>query len=211
MKLWYAATFSGCTLLASALYSALVNRSGLRLQGVTLDRRVWLVENSALWELGWWLWLLFIFSWMVLLVVLMWRYSPAHRVTTMLQSGLIIIAAVLAIGACLGWMKVIPAAAAQESSLELLHLVDTLVLALAGAGCFMGGLVTLWMGLDLWRLERLPWLWLLPAMVAGLCAATTPFLLPQPHLLIGAGICWLGWCAFLATRREEPKVFSAWL
>ncbi|MCB0143791.1 MAG: hypothetical protein KDE50_28115 [Caldilineaceae bacterium] len=211
MKLWYAALFSGCTLLASSLYSALVSRPGLRLQGVMLDRRVWLAEHSVQWELGWWLWLLFIFSWMLLLVVLMWRYSPAHRVATMLQSGLMLISAVLAIGACLVWMKVIPAAAAVESNVELLNVIDMLVLALAGAGCFMGGIVTAWMGVDLGRLERLPWPWLLPAIVAGLCAATTPFLLPQPHLLIVAAVCWLGWCAFLSTRREEPKVFAAWL
>jgi len=211
MKISYAALFSGLAFLAAALFAAFVARSGWRITGVQLPRQAWLLDNSPMWELGLWLWLVAIFSWMLLLITFMWRYTPAHRVSTMLQSGLMLIAATLAIAGIVIWMGALPRVAAHDDIRATMVLVDGLALSLLGAGCFMGGLVTAWIGIDLVALQKLTWSWTLPGVAAGLLAIPAPFVLPTPHLLIASGLSWLLWCIFLSTRRDEPKPFAEWL
>jgi hypothetical protein len=211
MKISYAAAFSGTIFLIAILFTAFIMRPGLRTTGVLLPRQAWVLESQLMWSVGWWLWLLAIFSWMLLLITFMWRYTPAHRVPTMLQSGLMLIAAVLAIAGVVIWMGALPVAADQIESTGAMLLVDTLAMGLLGAATFMGGLVTAWIGIDLARLKKLTWLWLTPGILAGLFAAPSPFLFPNVYHLLISGALWLIWCLFLATRRNEPKAFAEWL
>ncbi|MCC9077693.1 hypothetical protein FKZ61_016460 [Litorilinea aerophila] len=210
MKIIFAAGFSALAVLVAGLFSALMMRPGLHVMGVLLPRQVWLVEHAWIWRLGWWLWLLALFSWMLLLVALIWGYIPAHRIATMLQSGLILLAAALTIAGVAFWMQGLPWAANQQNAYELVLLVDTLALGLMGAGLFMGGAVTLWLAVDLMRQPTLPGWWMAPAVVAGLSALPSPFLLPRGAHLILAGVAWLFWCLLLATRRQLPSAFSEW-
>ncbi len=108
MKVIQAARFSGLIFLVATTFAIFATRTGYRIVGVTLPRQVWLVEHPTLWAAGNWLWMLAIFSWMLVLVALMWSYSPAHRISSMLQSGLLIIAAVLLIAGVVVWMNVLP-------------------------------------------------------------------------------------------------------
>lgn len=128
----------------------------------------------------------------------------------MLQSGLIIISAVLAIAGLTTWMAVMPYAVRLDEALLLMPLVDAFVLGLLGAALFMGGAVTAWIGWDLARLDTLTVYWGAPAIVAGLLAVPSPFLLPTPWHLVAAGIVWIGWCLYLSTRKEMPNAFSEW-
>jgi len=212
MKLAYAALLSMSTILIAALYSGMIISAGLRINSVLLPRKEWILTNNGQWVLGWWLWLFAIFCWMVLLATLMWRYSPVHRVATMLQSGLMIVSAVLAIIGVLTWMNLLPVVMMQpDDSGQLIPtyvaLVDTFATSLLAAGCLMGGGVTAWIGLDLLRLQKLPSTWLAPAIIAGLLIVPAPFFLPNPYPLIVAATVWVGWCLFVATRRAEPPAF----
>lgn len=211
MKIRYAVGFSGTAVLVAILYSVLVMRPGARIIGVLFPRQVWLVENTGLWALGGWISLLAIFSWMVVVVTLAWSYLPAHRVSSMLQSGLLIISAVLAIGGVVIWMNLLPFSAHQDNANELIPFVDTLALSFLGAGLFMGGAVTAWIGVDLIRLGYLPLAWIAPAVAAGVLVLPAPVLLPQSWYLAVSSLIWCGWCVFLATRREIPSAYSAWL
>ncbi|MEM7536520.1 MAG: hypothetical protein AAF639_30330 [Chloroflexota bacterium] len=209
MKLSYAALLSGITALTATLFTILLMRSGLRVQAVLLPRQEWLLDNMGVWAIGWWLWLIVIFGWMVLLVTLMWSYTPAHRVSTMLQSGLMIISAVLLIIGVAVWMNLLPLAINDLNPESMTGLVDMLALSLVNSGLFMGGLVTAWITLDLALLKKLPWLWLAPGIAAGILAAPSPFLVPQwPELLALSGVCWLVWCVLLITRQEAPARYD---
>lgn len=212
MKLQYAAGFTGIVFTIAALYTITLLRPGLALSSVTLNRQAWLDSSSLIWVGGWWLWLVAIFSWMLLLVTFMWSYSPAHRIATMLQSGLVIIAAVLAICGVIAWMRALPVVLADAitNPAEMAALVDALALGLLGGGLFMGGVVTAWIGFDLLRLKKLTWPWLAPGIASGLCAIPSPFVLPQPVLLIVGLLCWIGWSAFLATRSDPPRAYTEW-
>ncbi|MBV7332585.1 hypothetical protein KFU94_31030 [Chloroflexi bacterium TSY] len=148
-----------------------------------MPRRGWINENPLAWEIGWWLWMLVVVGWMLFLVTLIWRYSPAHRVPTMLQSGLIIIASVLVVIGILVWMAVLPVAVDLENAVNIVPLIDAFALGAIGAGCLMGGIVTSWICIDLLRLRKLTWSWVVPGLIAGLCMIPSPFLLPQPYLL----------------------------
>lgn len=210
MRLAYAAFFSMFTLLIAAIYSGTIISAGMRINSVLLPRKEWILTHSGLWALGWWLWLLVIFGWMLLLVTVMWRYSPAHRVATILQSGLMIISAVLAILGVLTWMNLLPVAMMQPDSQltpSLVALVDAWATSLVAAGCLMGGGVTAWMGIDLVRLRKLTLPWLAPAIIAGLLLVPAPFYLPNPYPLMVAAAMWIGWCLFLVTRRADPPAF----
>ncbi len=211
MRIINAARFSGLAFLAAFLFTVFSLRLGLRTATVQLPRQVWLQENEALWMAGGWLWLLAVFSWMVLLVALIWSYLPGHRIATMLQSGLMIISAVLTIAGVITWMNVLPYAANQPTAVELIPFVDTLALTFFGAGLFMGGAVTAWLAVDLARLNALPGAWVAPAIGAGLCFVPAPFILPWPYLVLVGLVLWLGWCLFLGTRREMPSAYSEWL
>ncbi len=221
MKLRYAAVFAAVAFAAAGAYTALLLRPALdlnRAQPVLL-RGEWMLNNQATWTIGCWLWLLAIFSWMVLLVTLMWAYSPAHRVPTMLQSGLIIIGALLSITGVVSWMGLLPVALGNIEALaidalaqrgDLMRLVDGLALGLIGAGLFMGGAVTAWLSADLAQLDLLPWRWVLPGMAAGALAVPAPFILPSPWLPALACLSLVTWSLLLATRSEMPSAFPEW-
>jgi hypothetical protein len=211
MKIPYAARFAAAAFLVAPLYTWLQIRPGLPAAGALNTRQEWLIDHQTQWSVGWWLWLLAIFSWMVLLVLLSWSYLPAHRWTGMLQSGLMVIAAVLAITGVNVWMALLPAVIAQgNEAATLVLLIDTLASALLSAGCFMGGAVMAWIAWDLIRQNVLPrpWLWL--AVLAGLFLLPAPILSLHPYLLL-AGLCfWLIWCIWLSTRRRLPSPFTEW-
>lgn len=210
MKLRSAAIFSGLTALAALLYSWFIMRLGLRIIGVPFPRQAWLLDQNIFWSLGIWLWLLAIFGWMLMLITLTWSYLPAHRIATMLQNGLVIIAAILSIAGAVIWMNTLPWAAAQDNAPQWLSLIDGVVLALVGAGLFMGGIVTVWLVVDLARLDFLRWAWVVPGILAGLAAIPSPFLLPRGLHLMLAAIIWCGWCFFLASRRRMPQAYAEW-
>ena len=155
-----------------------------------------------------WLWLLALFGWMVLLVTVMWSYLPGFRVSSMLQSGLMTISAVLAITGIVTWMGLLPYTASVDAANQFMPLADTFVLGLLGAAFFMGGAVTAWIGWDLSQLDTLTLAWAAPAIAAGLLAVPSPFVLPMPWLLVAASILWIGWSLFLYTRKEMPNAFS---
>jgi hypothetical protein len=210
MKIRYAAMLSAASLLIAGLYTAAVMRKGLRIATVLLPRQVWIMDNTGSWSLGVWLWLLALFGWMVLLVTLMWSYLPGYRVSSMLQSGLITISAVLAVTGLVSWMAATPYAARLDQASFLMPLIDAFVLGLLGAALFMGGAVTAWIGWDLSRLDTLNVYWGVPAIAAGLLATLSPFALPMPWHLVISGILWLAWCLFLISRKEIPNAYSEW-
>jgi hypothetical protein len=210
MKVRYAAGFSAIIVLASLLFSLALMRPGLPLIGVILRRQAWLIESTPLWNAGLWLWLLAIFSWMVVLVVLAWSYLPGHRIASMLQSGLMLISAVLTIGGVVTWMNVLPFAAAQDDAATWISLVDRLALGLLGAGLFMGGAVTAWITIDIIRLQLASPYWWAPGTAAGILLIPAPFLLPQSWFLVAAALIWVGWLIFLASRRSIPYAYTEW-
>jgi hypothetical protein len=210
MKVQQAARFNAICWPAVLFYTVFTMAPGLRITGVHFPRQGWIVENNFFWSSGCWFWLLAIFGWMWLLVALMWSYLPAHRLASMLQSGLMIIGATLAISGVTVWMAVLPPAMRQESATMLTPLVDALALGLIGGGAFMGGIVTLWIGLDLYRQGLLAQRWLALCLLAGLCALPTPFLLPFPYLLIVAALCWWGWALYLAFQSRLPSLYAEW-
>lgn len=211
MSLPYAARFAATVILLATLYTLLVIRPGIRIIGVLTPRQLWILDHPFQWQLGWWLWLVTIFSWMVLLVVLSWHYLPAHRVAGALQSGVMVIAAVLLIAGVTVWMGLLPVALAQFTEAALLTpLLDALALGLLGAGLMMAGAVTTWLVVDLMRLSVLSRAWLAPLAFAGLCLLPSPFLLPNPYLLLAGALCWLIGCGWLATRPRLPSPFVEW-
>lgn len=210
MKIQSAARYNAL-LWPSVLFYTMINMlPGLRLTGVHFPRQGWIVDHVFFWTWGWWLWLLAIFGWMWLLIALAWTYLPAHRIASMLQSGLMLIAAVLAMSGVIVWMGVLPPAMAQTTATTLAPLVDALALGLIGGGAFMGGAVTAWIGLDLYQQAVLPRSWLCLCILAGLSALPAPFLLPFPYLLLVAAICWWLWSLYLAFQPRLPTPFAEW-
>jgi hypothetical protein len=184
---------------------------GLPLASDMGSRQIWLRDPGGEWSLGWWLWLIAIFSWMVLLVVLSWSYLPAHRVASALQSGLMLIAAILAIVAVTVWMQVLPVALSGiEASDPLTSIIDTLALALLGSGSMMGGVTTIWIAYDLLQQRVLPHSWVVLSLISGVCAVLSPFLHFHIFLLLTALVTWLIWCLWLSTRRRLPSPFPTW-
>lgn len=211
MRIRLAASFTAVLILACAVVCVFVLAPGLRIVGVFIPRQVWLVENGALWMAGLWLWLVGIFSWMWMLVTLLWSYSPAHRITTMLQSGLMLLGAGLAIAGTVTWMSVIPVVVELPDAHILTPITDALALGFLGAGCFMGGIATAWIGYDLARLNFLPAAWVAPMCLAGLCAIPAPFLLPhQPWLLAAGAVFWIAGTLHLGLRRNIPHAYTEW-
>ncbi len=196
-------------MLIAAAYTLLIMPDGLDTIGVSLPRQAWLLETGPLWQIGAWLWLLAIFGWMLVIVALMWSYIPAHRISAMLQNGLTLIAAVLAIAGVVVWINALPWAAAQANPAEWMSLVDVLALGFLGAALFMGGLVTAWQAYDLARVGQLPVAWVIVPMLSGLVVAPSPWLLPGGWHLAAGALLWIFWCAFLALRRLPPA-FAEW-
>ena len=106
MKLIRAARFAGTTALAAAIYTFLVLRPIYLRSDLALPQFE-LVEGTLVqWGLGGWLWLLATFAWMIFLAALMHNYSPVHRISSIIQSGLLIIAATLLIvGVLVGMIR----------------------------------------------------------------------------------------------------------
>ncbi|MBW7883049.1 MAG: hypothetical protein H3C34_10500 [Caldilineaceae bacterium] len=207
MKTPLAARLSALLTVVVTLYAVTVMRPGLRLVGVLFIRQGWLLDNPALWQLGLWLWMVAIFCWMWVLISLLWHYLPAHRISTMLESGLILIGATLSITGTIAWMGALPAALPLTTASELMPIVDGLALGLLGGGCLMSGIATAWVAADLMRLAPLPRRWTAFGLVAGLLMAPTPFLLPFPWHLLVAAAAWTLWCAFLGARRRLPSAY----
>ena len=210
MRIIFAARLSGVIFLISTLFTLILTRAGFRMMGVALPRQVWLTENSALWAAGWWLWLLAIFSWMLLLITLMWSYLPSHRLNSMVQSGLILIGAILSMAGVVIWMNVLPATARLNPDPALISLVDGLALSLLGAGLSMAGVATVWLLVDLGRLKILNRSLLIPGILSGCFLLPTPWLLPRVENLAISLLLWLFWCGWLATQSSFPKAFSEW-
>lgn len=210
MKIPYAARYNVLLCLAVLIATPWFLWPGLRIVGVQFLRQSWILEHSALWMAGWWLWLMAIFGWMWLLVALAWSYLPAHRVATMLQSGLIIIGAVLMIAGVIVWMGVLPVVMAHHDATLWILVLDAFALNLLGGGCLMGGIVTAWIGVDLYRQDDLRRSWVLLCILAGLCAMPSPFLLPLgiPFHLLPAFLCWLLWSGYLALLPRLPSPFA---
>ena len=207
MKIIVAARFAGIVFVLAGLVTLLGLGPGL---DPLAERAVWFADHGGLWALGGWLWLLAILAWMVLLVSFLWSYSPAHRIATMLQSGLMLIAATLTIAGVLVWMNLLPPVI--ESGGEMAVFVDGLAMTLCGAGLFMGGIVTAWIGLDLRRMDKLPDGWVLPGILAGLLLIPTPFLLPRMTITLWLALAvFVAWCAVLAFQRKQPAAFPEWL
>lgn len=207
MKTPIAARFSMATLLAGLLYALTIMRPGLRIVGVSFPRQVWLAENPAIWALGLWLWLAAFFCWMWVIVSLMWEYLPAHRISSMLQSGLLIISATLAISGIVVWMAALPAVLPLQSVSELLLVIDNLAFGLLGAGALMGGVVTSWVAVDLMRYSPLHRGWLAMAAITGALAVPSPFVLPFPWHLVAAALFWLIWVVYLGRMHRLPSAY----
>ncbi|MEZ4677219.1 MAG: hypothetical protein R2932_23675 [Caldilineaceae bacterium] len=181
---------------------------GLRIVGVQFPRQSWILTHAMGWRGGWWLWLLAIFGWMYLLATLAWTYLPAHRAAAMVQSGLMIISAVLLIAGVTAWMGVLPVVMAQPDASALLLLVDAFALNFLGAGCLMGGVVTAWIGYDLWRQRVVSRPWTLFCIGAGLAAIPSPFLFPFPFHLLLTALCWWLWAFYLAVLPRPHSPFA---
>lgn len=167
-------------------------------------RQVWLAQNGWLWQVSGWAALAGIFGWMAFLVALMHIYSPAHRVATMLQSGLMLLSAGMLIAGVTVWMALLPGAADGEWA----AFIDRLALAFLGGGLFMTGATTGWIALDLALLKKLPWGWMLPGILAALCWVPAPFVLPAPLLPLTGLALFLLWAAFWGTRPSLPPVYQ---
>lgn len=210
MKVPYAARFTALIFVITVALTLLLLRPGLRVAGVQFPRQGWLLENPLLWQVGGWLWLVTIFGWMWLLTALAWSYLPAHRVAAMLQSGLTLIGAILAIAGVITWMSALPAAVAQPTAGPFISLVDGLALGLLGGGAFMVGIVTTWIGLELWQQRVLARPWVMLGILAGLFTIPSPFLLPWFYHLLPAALCWSLWCLYLAVLPRLPSPFAEW-
>lgn len=180
--------------------------------GVQFVRQGWLMEHPLLW-MGWWVWLLAIFGWMWLLIALSWTYLPAHRIISVLQSGLMLIGAVLLILGVIMWMGVLPVVAAQDDAVRWMVLVDTMALNLLGGGCLMGGLVTAWVGVELFLQKTFGRLWIVFCVLAGISVVPSPFLFPAliPYHLLFAVICWWIWAIYLAVQPQLPSPFPEYI
>ncbi|MBI3958072.1 MAG: hypothetical protein HY328_04620 [Chloroflexi bacterium] len=204
MKLIPLARFAAFILLAVFLYGLLLLPTPLAVESGWEARQAWLGHNELLWSLGGWLALAGVFGWMAFLVALMYVYSPAHRVATMLQSGLMLLSAGLLIAGVTVWMALLPGAANGEWA----AFIDRLALAFLGGGLLMAGVTTAWITLDLALLERLPWPWLLPGTVAAALWIPAPFVLPTALPALIGLVIFVAWTGFWATRRTLPPVYQ---
>jgi hypothetical protein len=204
MKLIRAASFAAVVFAITNLYSLFLLSTPLTITREWMLRSEWFAAYVSLWMVGGWLALLAVFAWMLLLMALMYVYIPVHRLSTMLQSGLMMIGAVLLVIGIVIWMNLLPSARDAEQA----TLVDRLALSILGAGFFMGGAVTAWIALDLALLRKLPRAWLLPGFLAGLLAVPSPFLLPNPTLLMPAMFLFFAWTVLFAVQRKMPAAYA---
>lgn len=214
MKPIYAARFAGITGLAAGLYPFLEWQLFHLQLLVPLELTTPFSQGLPQLALGGWLWLLAISAWMTLIVTLMYSYSPIHRVTTTMQSGLTLIAAILLILGVLLAMNRLELAVASEGSFSaaapiglMLASVEQIAIALLEAGLLMGGGVTAWISVDLALLGKLPALWMAPGVFAGLALVPAPILgLSTWQLLIALAGFFL-FCLVLGARRTLPESY----
>ena len=213
MKLIRAARLAGIAALAAAIYSLLVLRP-IYLKSVQVHEASRLAEDSLWqWRLGGWLWLLAIFTWMILLVALKHYYSPVHRISSMLQSGLVVVASTLLIISVLGGMNLfgltrILGGGHPVARLDIyLNLVEHFALTFLGAGLLMGGGVMTWICIDLVILDKLPTSWMVPGAVAGVLSLLSPFVLPVLMHLLVAVLAYCAWCSILGLRVSLPAAY----
>ncbi len=207
MKILIAARFALLLYLVAPIFTYWQLSAGIQVSSIQFRRLIWILEHPLGWSVGWWLWMIAIFVWMWLLVALLWAYLPTHRIQSMVQSSLLVIAAVLAILGVIGWSQLLPVLAAQKEVSGLLILLDTGVLGIFGAALLMAGAVTAWIGFDLLRQRHFANLWVAFLIATGLLMLPSSFLLPRNQHLLAALACWLVWCGYLATRRHLPNPF----
>ena len=214
MKVIRAARFAAAAALAAGLYTLLAIRP-IYLQSVQeLPQNQLAEENLLQWGLGGWLWLLAILAWMIFLAALMHSYSPVHRISSILQTGLLAISATLLILAVLVGMNRFELAQIGNGGNELTAslamwraLFDQFALTILGAGLAMGGGLTAWLCVDLVLLGKLPRRWMAPGAVAGILALPSPLLLPESRPLMIALAAYCIWCLVLAIRTSLPAAY----
>ena len=214
MKVIRAARFAAAAALAAGLYSLLAMRP-IYLQSVQeLPQNQLAEENLLQWGLGGWLWLLAILAWMIFLAALMHSYSPVHRISSILQTGLLAISATLLILGVLVGMNRFELAQIGNGGNELTAslamwraLFDQFALTILGAGLAMGGGLTAWLCVDLVLLGKLPRRWMAPGAVAGILALPSPLLLPESRPLLIALAAYCLWCLVLAIRTSLPAAY----
>lgn len=214
MKLINAARFAGITFLVAGIYSTTVMQPIYSLMIEGQQQHGWLAEVLPRWTIGGWLVLLSILAWMTLLVTTMYSYSPVHRVSTMMQSGLIVIAAVLLIlGILIGLTRIEGLAVGRVGPNPLattangVAYLDDNAMAVLRAGLLMGGAVSAWIGIDLALMGKLPPLWLAPAIIAGVALVPAPFLGLSAWQLLIALAGFLVYCLVLGARRTLPESY----
>ncbi|MCY3897753.1 MAG: hypothetical protein OXF86_04225 [Caldilineaceae bacterium] len=213
MRLIRAARIAGAAALAAGIYSLLVLRP-VYLQSLQTPHLQGAAESSYWqWELGGWLWMLTIFSWMILLAAIKHYYSPVHRISTNAQSGLTVISATLLIVGVLvgmnrfGLKGILVSNSPVETVAAAGELVDYIALTILAAGLLMGGCVTTWICVDLVILNKLPVTWMVPGAVAGVLSLLSPFLLPETRHLLVALLVYCMWCLFLGLRYSLPAAY----
>ncbi len=210
MRLIRAARGAGVAALAAGIYSLVILRQVYLMTVIAQNTQGLPEETPWQWGLGGWLWLLAIFSWMVLLVALMHHYSPVHRISSSLQSGLMVIAATLLIAGILAGMNrfgLVHALNADQPFGPITateKIVELFALSLLAAGLLMGGGVTTWICIDLVVLRKLPAAWMVPGAAAGVLALFSPFLLPELRHLLIALFAYCVWCLILGFRTSLP-------
>ncbi|MYH60876.1 MAG: hypothetical protein F4148_03630 [Caldilineaceae bacterium SB0675_bin_29] len=213
MRLIRAARFAGVAALAAGIYSLLVLRP-VYLESVQTPHPQAAAEESYWqWELGGWLWLLTIFSWMILLAAMKHYYSPVHRISTNTQSGLTVISATLLIVGVLvgmnrfGLRGILYGNSPVETVAAVGDFVDYVALTILAAGLLMGGCVTTWICVDLVILNKLPVTWMVPGAVAGVLSFFSPILLPEIRHLLVALLAYCVWCIVLGMRYSLPAAY----
>ena len=166
------------------------------------------------WGLGGWLWLLAIFAWMIFLAALMHSYSPVHRIGSIVQSGLLIIAATLLIVAVLfgmnrfGLAEIGNGGNNPAGTLAIWQaLIEQIALTILESGLVMGGGLTAWICVDLVILGKLPLRWMAPGAVAGILALPSPLLLPESRHLVIALVAYCLWCLVLGMKSSLPAAY----
>lgn len=213
MKLIRAARIAGITAFAAGIYSLLVLRP-VYLQTAQMQPTQELAKESLWqWGLGGWLWLLAIFAWMVLLVALKHDYTPVHRISSTIQSGLVVIAATLLVIGVLAGMnrfgltEFLSGGNSVETFTIYGLLVEQVAFTILEAGLLMGGGATTWVCIDLVVLNKLPTLWMVPGAVAGFLGLLSPLLLPELRHLLIALLAYCVWCLLLGLRNSLPAAY----
>ena len=213
MRLIRAARFAGAAALVAGIYSLIVLRPVYFQSLQTQHSQAAAEVITWQWEMGGWLWLLTIFSWMILLAAMKHYYSPVHRISTSTQSGLTVISATLLIVGVLvgmnrlGLKGILEGDGPVESIAAVGEFVDYIALTILAAGLLMGGGVTTWICVDMVILNKLPFSWMVPGAIAGVLSFLSPILLPEIRQLLVALLAYCAWCLVLGMRNTLPAAY----